>query len=203
MVFWIITWLAFWFGGMGLPIYLYEKYKITFYKYPWQHTLFYVFLLILLYVVYQQHFSVYFNNLSLSYISVVLVLFLLWILVPITYQNDYYTKHERQGYQLPKFFEILFQQVCFLGGLLTCGLAPTIFGLAFFAVHVPFFLFIRKKFALFTTSSSLIGGVIFAHLQSIGMVGFLIALSIHVFFYVSAHYALSKKQFLGIEPFKR
>lgn len=199
----MVTWLVFWFGGMGFPMYLYKKFRITFYRYSWQHALFYTFLLVMLYVVYWDYYSVYFNSVSIYHLSIVIVLFLVWIFIPILYQNDYYTKDERRAYQLPKFFEIVFQQLCFLGGLLTCGLSPIIFGLIFFAVHVPFFLYIRKMFALFFTAFSLFGGVIFAYLQSVGIAGFLIALYIHVAFYVLAHYALSRRQFLGIEPFKR
>lgn len=126
---------------------------------------------------------------------------MLWIFIPRIYKNDYYTKKERLSYQLPKFSEVLFQQLCFLGGFLTCGVSPLIFGLGFFIVHLPLVFFIRHKFAFFTTTSSLIEGVVFAYLHFSGLMGFLIALCTHIFFYIFSHYMLTRTQFLGLIPF--
>ncbi len=188
---------------MGLPIYLFKKHKITLYEKSWQHTLFYIFSLITLCIVYQDPFSLYFNNLSLYSLLVIVCLFLSWLFIPVTYQNDYYTRKERFGYQLPKFFEIVFQQLCFLGGLLTFGVSPIVFGLIFFAVHTPFLFFVSKEFALFVTAGSLVGGLVFAYLQSQGVLGLLVSLSLHLLFWVAFHYALSREHFLGVTPLKR
>jgi len=171
---WIIIWLIFWFSIMGLPNYLFKKYKITYYQNSWQHTLFFIFSSIILFIVYQNYFSSYFNNFSLYYLLIILCLFLLWLFLPAIYKNDYYTKKERFGYQLPKFFEVLFQQFCFLAGLLTFGISPIAFGTLFFVVHIPMLFFAPKKFVFFISAGSLIGGLIFAYLQSYGIFGFLI-----------------------------
>ncbi|MEK7495083.1 MAG: hypothetical protein AAB603_00635 [Patescibacteria group bacterium] len=203
MIIWIIIWLFFWISSMGLINYLFKKHKITYYKKSWQHTLFFIILSIILFVVYQNQFLIYFDDLSFYHLMVVLFLFILWLFVPILYKNDYYAKKERFGYQLPKFFEILFQDVCFLGGLLTFGISPVIFGLVFFIVHIPGVFLLPKKFALLPIISSLFGGLIFAYLQSQGILRFLTALFIHLSFWASFHYALSKKHFLGITPLKR
>lgn len=197
----MLIWLIFWIAGIGLPIYLFKKYQITFHQKSWQHTLFFIFLIILLFAVYQHPYSAYFNNLP-SY-SLPLIFFLFLLFVSASYPNDYHTKQERFGYQLPKFFEIIFQQLCFLGGLLTFGVSPIIFGLIFFAVHTPFVFFVSKKFALFVTAGSLVGGVVFAYLQLLGVWGLMISLFVHLLFWHVFHYMLSTKNFLGIIPIKR
>ncbi len=196
-------WLFFWISGMGLPNYLFKKYKITYYEKSWQHTLFFIVLSLILFVVYQNPFFIYFNDLSLYHLMVVLSLFMIWLFVPTFYKNDYYTKKERFGYQLPKFFEILFQDICFLGGLLTFGVSPVMFGLVFFVVHIPAVFLLPKKFSLFPIISSFIGGLVLAYLQSKGILGFLVAFFIHLSFWSIFHYSLSKKDFLGITPLKR
>ena len=198
----IIIWLFFWISGLGLTNYLFKKHKITYYEKSWQHTLFFIILCLILLIVYQNQFSVYFNNLSLYHFLIGLFFFILWLSVPALYKNDYYAKKERFGYQLPKFFEILFQDICFLGGLLTFGISPTMFGLFFFAVHIPAVFLLPKRFALLPIFGSLFGGIIFAHLQSQGIIGFLVALFIHLSFWATLHYAL-QKNLLGITPLKR
>ena len=197
----IITWLLFWIGVMGLPIYVFKKYKVTLHEKTWQHTIFYIFSLVILLIVYKDYLYSYFNNLSLYYLLV--ILFLFWFYISVSYKNDYYTRKERFNYQLPKFFEILFQQLCFLCGLLTFGVSPIIFGLVFFAVHTPFVFFVPKKFALFVICGSLIGGLVFAYLQSLGVLGFLAALIIHLLFWFVFHYILTNKYLPGITPIKR
>lgn len=200
---WIVIWLVFWVVVMGLPNYLFKKYKITYYENSWQHTVFYFFSLIILGAVYRDYFSQYFIELSLVQILATLGLFFVWVLIPAVYKNDYYTKSERFSYQLPKFFEILFQQLCFLAGLLTFGFAPVGFGLVFFAIHLPVMFLISKKFAYVFIVSSLLGGLIFSYLQSQGINGFLYSLSLHFLFYIAFHLTLSYEPFLGTVPHKR
>lgn len=202
MITWIIIWLIFWSSALGITNYLFKKHGVTYYEKSWQHTLFFILLSLTLFVVYQDQFFIYFNDISLWHFMVVLFLFILWLSVPKLYKNDYYAKKERFGYQLPKFFEILFQDICFLGGLLTFGISPTMFGLVFFVVHIPAIFLLPKKFALLPISGSLFGGLIFAHLQSQGVFGFLVALFIHLLFWATLHYAL-QKNILGITPLKR
>jgi hypothetical protein len=192
-----------WFGIMGLPNYLFKKYKITYYKKPWQHVLFYIFSIIILFIIYKDFFSMYFNKLSVYFFLAILFLFLFWIFIPSTYKNDYYLKKERFHYQLPKFFEIMFQQLCFLGGLLTFGVSPVVFGLVFFVAHIPMVFLISRKFSLSVIAASLIGGLIFAYLQSQGILGFLTSLSLHLAFWLVFHNILSRQYFLGIMPVKR
>ena len=201
---WIPIWLIFWFGVMGAPNHLFKKYGIAYYKYSWQHTIFFILATAILGFVYRSQFAVYFQSLPSYFLLVIALLFLLWIFVPFLYSKDYFTRKERFGYQLPKFFEILFLHLCFLGGLLTFGFSPIAFGLVFFAVHVPILFWLPKKFALMPVMGSLVGGVIFATLQSFGVSGFLVSLLIHLFFWSAFHFLLSsKKGFLGIIPVKR
>lgn len=202
MITWIIIWLFFWISALGITNFLFKKHGITYYEKSWQHTLFFIVFCLILSVVYQNQFLVYFNNLSWYHFLTALLLFTLWLSVPTLYKNDYYAKKERFGYQLPKFFEILFQDICFLGGLLTFGISPTMFGLVFFLVHIPAVFLLPKKFALLPIFGSLFGGFIFAHLQIQGISGFLIALFIHLLFWATLHYAL-QKNLLGITPLKR
>lgn len=202
MLTWIIIWLTFWTSALGITSYLFKKHKITYYEKSWQHTAFFIALSLILFVVYQNQFTIYFQDFSLWNFITILVLFGLWLSVPKLYKNDYYAKKERFGYQLPKFFEIFFQDICFLGGLLTFGISPTMFGLVFFFVHIPAVFLLPKKFALLPIFGSLFGGLIFAHLQSQGITGFLIVLFIHLSFWAILHYAL-QKNLLGITPLKR
>ena len=199
---WIIIWLIFWISALGITNYLFKRHDITYYEKSWQHTLFFIVLSLALFFVYQNQFFVYFSNISWDHLLIVLVLFILWLFVPTLYKNDYYTKKERLSYQLPKFFEILFQDICFLGGLLTFAVSPTTFGLIFFVVHIPAVFLLPKKFSLLPIFGSLFGGLIFANLQSHGVSGFLIALFIHLSFWAILHYAL-QKNLLGITPLKR
>ena len=200
---WIIIWLFFWVSALGITNYLFKKHKITYYEKSWQHTIFFIALSLIFFVVYQDQFFVYFSDLSLWHLIAVLALFIIWLFVPSLYKNDYYAKKERFGYQLPKFFEILFQDICFLGGLLTFGLSPVLFGLIFFVVHIPVVFLLPKKFALFPIFGSLFGGLIFAYLQSQGILGFLVALLIHLSFWSTLHYLFSNKGLFGITPLKR
>lgn len=205
MITWIIIWLFFWISALGLTNYLFKEHKITYFEKSWQHTIFFIVLSLILFIVYQNQFFTYFKAFSVWHLVAVLSLFVLWLFVPILYKNDYYAKKERFGYQLPKFFEILFQDICFLGGLLTFGISPIMFGLFFFAVHIPAVFILPKKFALLPITGSLFGGLIFAYLQSQGISGFLLALFIHLLFWGTLHYLLTKSidGFLGITPLKR
>ncbi len=202
MITWIIIWLFFWISALGTTNYLFKNHNITYYEKSWQHTTFFIVLSLILFTVYQNQFFVYFKYFSLWHLMAILLLFILWLFVPTLYKNDYYAKKERFGYQLPKFFEILFQDICFLGGLLTFGISPAMFGLVFFVVHIPAVFLLPKKFALLPIFGSLFGGFIFAHLQIQGISGFLIALFIHLLFWATLHYAL-QKNILGITPLKR
>lgn len=205
MITWIIIWLFFWVSALGFTNYLFKKYNITYYEKTWEHTIFFIFLSLVLFIVYQNQFLIYFKDFSLWNLIAVLLLFIIWLFVPNFYNNDYYSRKERFGYQLPKFFEILFQDICFLGGLLTFGISPTMFGLVFFIVHIPSVFLLPRKFALLPIFGSLFGGLIFAHLQSQGIWGFLVTLFIHLLFWSTLHYALSRSKngFLGIMPLKR
>lgn len=198
-----ITWLLFWFSVMAIPNYLFKKYNFTYYQNPTTNSIFYILSIIVIGLVYKNSFIQYSANFSNTHILILLVLFLSWILVPKLYKNDYYTKQERCNYQIPKFFEILYQQVCFLAGVLTFGVSPLIFGIIFFIVHIPSALFIPRKFAFFFTSASLVGGIVFASFQSLGIFGFLISFATHLLFYIAFHFALSRKAFLGDVPHKR
>lgn len=202
MITWIIIWLFFWSSALGITNYLFKKHGVTYYEKSWQHTFFFIILCLILSILYKNQFLSYFSSFSLYHFLVVLLLFILWLSVPKLYKNDYYAKNERFGYQLPKFFEILFQDICFLGGLLTFGISPTMFGLVFFVVHIPAVFLLPKKFTLLPIFGSLFGGLIFAHLQIQGISGFLTALSIHLLFWATLHYAL-QKNLLGITPLKR
>ncbi len=202
MIQWISIWIILWGFVMGLPNYLYKKYKITYYQNWWQHALFFISFLIILFVVYQDQFFVYFNNFSSKNLLIIVGLFLLYFFIPATYKNTLYPKKEILYYQLPKFFEILFQQLCFLGGLLTFGVSPVTFGILFFVVHVPVIFLLPKKFALFPVVASLVGGLIFAYLQSYGISGFLVSFFIHLLFWLVFHYLLIN-DYLGITPLKR
>lgn len=199
----IITWLAFWLVGMGLPNYFFKKYKITYFENPWKHTVFFALLSSLVCIFYKSYFLSYFQSIPSFFWLAVTLLFLMWLIVPNFYKDDYYTKKERLNYQLPKFFEIVFQQLCFLGGLLTFGVTPLVFGLIFFLVHIPMFFFVSKKFALVPITGSLFGGIVIAYLQSMGVLGLIASLLIHLLFWSTVHYFISKKQFFGVEPIKR
>jgi hypothetical protein len=188
---------------MGIPNYLFKKHKVTYYENPWQHTLFYALSIVALFVVYRSMLFTYFSSTSYGFIITILSIFILWLILPKFYKKDYFTRGERLRYQLPKFFEVLFQQVCILAGLLTFGMSPFIFGLIFFTIHIPSLFFIPKKFALFFTGGALFGGIIFSQLQYLGIQGFLLSTSIHLFFYIVFHYSLSRKHFLGEKPHKR
>ena len=204
MVFWTTIWLIFWVSVMGLPIYLFKRYHITLHQNSWQHTSFYIFATITLFWVYHKFFFGYFVSPYIYNSLFILALFIIWLLAPFTYQQDYYTRSERLRYQVPKFFDIIFQQLCFLGGLLTIGFSPFGFALMFFIVHIPGVFFLSNKFAAFVAIGSLLGGLIFAYLQSLGNAGFLVALTIHLLFWIVFHFLLSgKTQFLGIVPIKR
>lgn len=202
---WVLIWLFFWVGALGVTNFLFKKHKVTYYENPWQHSVFYLAFSLLLIGVYQSQFSLYFDSLSLYHVLIVLLLFVGWLVVPAFYKNDYYSKKERLGYQVPKFFEVLFQDLCFLGGLLTFGVSPTMFGLVFFIVHIPAVFFLPKKLALLPVFSSLFGGLVFAHLQSQGIPGFLSVLFIHLLFWIVLHYVLSRsnRSLFGITPVKR
>lgn len=188
---------------MGVPLYLFKKYKITYYEKSWQHTLFYILSLAVLFAVYGQPFFNYFSQISAPILVSLLCIFLFWLVIPIFYKNDYFTKKERLQHQIPKFFEILFQQLCFLAGLLTFNVSSIIFALIFFIIHIPIIFFLHKKLALVFITGSLVGGLIFAYLQPMGVLGFLFSLSLHLSVYLVLYYALSIKHFWGITPIKR
>ncbi len=203
MITWITIWLVFWILVMGVKDFLFKKYKITYYENSWQHSLFFICSLFLLSIVYKNYFINYFDNQYILVISSLIILFIFWLIAPRFYKNDYFTKRERLLYAVPKFFEILFQQFAFLAGLLTFGLSPILFGLVFFAIHIPVLFFIPKKFALFFIGGSLFGGIIFAYLQSFGVNGFSLAVLIHFLSYICFHGALSSGRFPKIIPHKR
>jgi len=200
---WIIVWLIFWFGVMGSTVFLFKKYKITYYEKYWQHSIFFILSIVILLIIYKQAILPYFNQISTCNLVAFLSMIILWFVVPRFYKNDYFTKEERLQHQMPKFFEVLFQQLCFLGGLLTFGVSPIVFGVTFFIVHLPNFIFLPKKFAMFPTISSLFGGLIFSYLQSKGVSGFLFSLSLHLLSYLVFYYVLSKKVFASVVPIKR
>ncbi|MDQ5954267.1 MAG: hypothetical protein QG583_195 [Patescibacteria group bacterium] len=201
---WIIIWLVFWGAVMGGVNFLFKKYKITYYQYPWQHTLFFLFAIGTLCLVYKEYFINYFKDMPPYFIPVIFLLFISWIAIPRFYKNDYFIKTERTNYQVVKFFEILFQQLAFLGGLLTFGVAPFVFGLVFFLIHLPTALFIPKGVAVVFTSGSLIGGIIFSYLQSQGLWGFVLSLLVHITFYLVFFYKYNiLKPLLGSTPHKR
>jgi len=199
----IATWLAFWILVMGVKDYFFKKYKITYYQYSWQHTLFFIVSLVLLCFVYKNSFESYFQNQYGLVIPSILILLVSWLTVPNFYKKDYFTRKERFAYGVPKFFEILFQQLGFLAGLLTFNLSPVLFGLVFFLMHLPVLFFISRTFALTFIGGSLVGGIIFAYLQSFGVKGFLLSVFIHFFFYVLFHALLSSGRFPKITPHKR
>ena len=200
---WIIIWIVFWFSVMGIPNYLFKKHKVTYYERPWEHALFYIVSMVVLFVVYRDILFSYFNAISYSFVATIFSILILWLVIPKLYKKDYFTKEERLHYQIPKFFEVLFQQVCILAGLLTFGVSPLIFGLIFFAIHLPSLFFIPKKFALIFTGGALLGGIIFSQLQYQGIQGFLLSISVHFLFYIVFHYSLSRMHFLGDTPHKR
>jgi len=117
----LIIWLILWFGAMGLPNYLFKKYNITYYENSWQHTLFFIVLSLILFVVYQNQFFIYFNCLNIGHLIAFISLFILWLFVSNLYKKDYYSKKERFCYQLPKFFEIFFQDIFFWVAYLPFG----------------------------------------------------------------------------------
>ncbi len=204
MVTWVIIWLAFWISVMGFPLYLFKKRNITQFGNCWPYTAFYIFSIFVLCLIYKNVLFNYFVSFSIYNFLIVLFLLVIWLLTPLVYQKDYYTKKERFGYQLPKFFDILFQQLCILGGLLTLGFSPIAFAALFFAVHAPGLFFLSKKFAMVVTTGSFLGGFIFASLQLLGIKGFITALTIHLVFWLIFHYLLSfEKGFMGIVPMRR
>lgn len=203
MIPWLLIWLVFWFGAMGLPLYTFKKFGFTFYQQSYQTTVFYLCSTTLLIAVYYHSYATYFKNLTFYHLFIIPLLFLAWILLPRIYKNDYYTSTERLRYQVPKFFDILFQQLCFLGGLLTFGISPLALGILFFAVHLPGLFFLPKKFSLFVSVGSLVGGLLFAFLQSQGIIGFLVAFSIHITFWILFHYVITSTKLLNITPIKR
>ena len=193
MITWILIWLLFWIIGMGLPNYFFKKYKITYYEKPLLHTIWYLTGLLLLFFTYKNYLYTYFREISHEYFLILFGLLFIWLFIPKFYKKDYFTKIERFYYGIPKFFEILFQQIGFLAGLLTFGLKPHIFGLVFFLIHIPIAFFIPKKFALIFTVGSLLGGFIFSSLQIQGIKGFFIGLLIHLVFYIIFHFYITKK----------
>jgi hypothetical protein len=192
-----------WFGAMGLPLYAFEKYGLTFYKQTYQTTLFYICCIVVLFAVYHNFYVIYFKSLPAYIPLVILAQFLSWVILPRIYKQDYYTSAERFRYQVPKFFDILFQQLCFLGALLTFNISPLILGTLFFLAHLPGVFFLPIKFALFVSTGSLLGGLLFAYLQSEGTTGFFIALTIHLFFWIAFHYTITSTRLLKITPVKR
>src|SRR3989338_1896685 len=78
MITWITIWIILWATVMGLPNYLYKKYKITYFQNWWQHTLFFISFLAILFVVYQNQYSVYFNNFSSNNLLIILGLLLVY-----------------------------------------------------------------------------------------------------------------------------
>ena len=200
---WIIIWLIFWAAGMGIPNYLFKKYKITYYEKSWQHSLFFLVLTTLLFITYKSQFGEYFASVSWEQIVFFLLLTIAWLVAPAFYQKDYYTKKERIGYQIPKYYEVLFQDICFLGGLLTFGISPGLFGFVFFLVHLPAVFLLPKRFALLPITGSLVGGLIIAYLQASGVSGFLFALFVHLSFWFFLHYFLVRNKLFGVLPVKR
>ena len=77
MITWIIIWLIFWSSALGITNYLFKKHGVTYYEKSWQHTLFFIILCLVLFVVYQNQFFVYFNNLSWYHLLTTLLLFAL------------------------------------------------------------------------------------------------------------------------------
>jgi hypothetical protein len=203
MLTWLLIWLVLWFGVMGLPIYVFKKHGVTLYQKSYQHTVLYVAAILVLFAVYGHFYRLYFHNLSFYQTLIILTLCILWLWAPRAYKQDYYTKAERLRYQIPKFFDILFQQLCFLGGLLTFNISPLALGVLFFLVHLPGVFFLPKKFALFVSIGSLAGGLLFAYLQSQGVIGFLTALTIHLCFWIAFHYTITSTKLLKVAPFKR
>lgn len=199
----IIIWLVLWFGVMGLTNLLFKKRDFSYYKYPFQNLALFILSIFITLWVYRDVVLNYFVDISIGKILLICALFLFWIFVPYIYKNDYFSKRERISYQIPKFFEILFQQICFLGGLLTMGLSPLMFGILFFVVHIPIIFFIPSKFFLFPILGSLAGGIIFAYLQLQGVAGFLLAFFIHLVFWATTHYLFSINRMFGIVPIKR
>lgn len=203
MIIWLLIWLVLWFGAMGLPLYTFEKYGLTFYKQTYQTTLFYMCCITILFAIYHNFYFIYFKNLPVYTPLIILTQFFAWVILPRIYKQDYYTSTERLRYQVAKFFDILFQQLCFLGALLTFNISPLALGVLFSLVHLPGVFFLPTKFALFVSAGSLVGGLLFAYLQSEGVTGFLIALTIHLFFWIAFHYTITSTKLLKIAPIKR
>ncbi|OGI64517.1 hypothetical protein A3H53_00640 [Candidatus Nomurabacteria bacterium RIFCSPLOWO2_02_FULL_40_10] len=64
MITWIIIWLFFWISALGLTNYLFKEHKITYFEKSWQHTIFFIVLSLILFIVYQNQFFTYFKAFS-------------------------------------------------------------------------------------------------------------------------------------------
>jgi len=119
-------------------------------------------------------------------------------------RRDYVEGEHSKNVFFSKTTEIIFQQVMvwslfgLLQGVLLVINPVALFAIVFFLVHIPFFLVIAWKKALFFVLASIVGGIFFAiclvHIPS----GYLIALAGHVIFYAAV---AGKKKIWGMDTF--
>ena len=196
---WLILAALFW----GLPTYLYGKGKITFIDRPLSHSAWFLLGIVVTILIFKTNFFIYFSGISTAFVVLFAAVSLAWLLSPYVYPHEHLSRLERAKYQPTKFLEILLQQVLFLAGLLILGENWILFGLLFFAVHLPFLFFLPFRIISVTASFSLPGGLLFAFLQSIGPFGFLASLSLHLLFYAGFHIVMVSGYFPNFKPYRR
>lgn len=192
LIFWLVVWGIF----LGLPqlAYKLKGNNFLYQNKPYLYTIWFLIGIIVSSIFYKKYLLNYFqDNYTLLVIGILLiVVFYICIKTKNIHSSEKKEKYNI-SFKIPKIFEILFQQVTFLGGLLTFNLNPIVYGLLFFLIHIPLVFLLPKRFSHSFIIGSLFGGIIFAFLQSWNMFGFLLTVFFHFTFYIILDIYLSKK----------
>jgi hypothetical protein len=188
---WMLTWLALWSLALGVPNLLFWLRGITYQKAPWSFTLFFLGMGAVTWEVYHSVFLSYIADWNVLHIATFIGVAAVWFISPWWYRRKDNDAVTRWQYQLPKFSELLFQQIVFLGGLLTFGVSPFRFAATFFVMHLVLMVLMEWRFASLFVAGSLVGGMTFAYLHLQGMYGFIVACLVHVLFYIAFHDAIA------------
>jgi hypothetical protein len=203
MHFLLLIWLALATAFWGLPTYLYGTGRVTFIDRPVSHSAWFLLGIAITIATFNEKFVAYFADVSASFVLLILLVLAMWLLSPLLLPRDHLTFVERLKYQPTKFIEVFLQQVLFLAGLLIFNENWILFGLLFFAVHLPFFFFLPLRIISVTASASLPGGFLFAYLQSFGPIGFVASLGLHMLFYACFNIALASGLIPTLTPYRR
>lgn len=148
---------------------------------------------ILTILYYKKYLINYFDNNYLLLCLGTVCIVLLYFFVKTKNVHDIESKSTYNlKFKVPKIFEISFQQITFLAGLLSFGISPLFYGILFFGIHIPLVFVLPKRFSYSFIGGSLFGGIIFAYLHTMGVFGFLLATLVHFLFYILLDMYLSK-----------